>query len=587
MARNVERLQFTPSSEFLPLNSETQITPPAGVDLFLAGTKENSFFSQEIRTNSKLIDQAKQRRDLSQKIGEVFNSVVDVNMNIDQALEANLIISEQVTEVYNSLADFIQTDTNNSRIILYLPSQILPSLNSKKELPDDLITAQNKFTDIYKKAWFRLLYESDIRANFVDGDILEPEIGEPPRVRKAAHLVPTLLKCGMINKSEVLKIIEITSDNEIKHSLKEGLSETTYLKEPIPEFEISPNRARWKKQVHREESLVLTASNLAEKFQDESFSLSKETDHDKQLINLKSIFIAGENFSINNNNEKAIEFGKKYQQLIIESWQTGDLETKNIIVNGLSHWHKLAIIETETLNKLGITVPDLSLPLPINPEKIVSQDFNFLIDGVKEILQDKKLSENIYPAFLIFGSRVKGYADQDADKDLAIFFKPNTLLENRDEILELLHNKIPELNNIEKILEYWTEDRNGNLRFRQISEKIKTIIGPPQIHFLTGGIWIGSGCQKLQQDLLEQYFKLDSFGDQKEQVRLNLLRQIEIDVLQCRLMHKGYRKFYPSRIPTAIENNKLIDGKSDYWDPGFRRVATQLFLSRVFLPDLN
>ena len=37
----------------------------------------------------------------------------------------------------------------------------------------------------------------------------------------------------------------------------------------------------------------------------------------------------------------------------------------------------------------------------------------------------------------------------------------------------------------------------------------------------------------------------------------------------------------------GTKNSDLIDWKSDYWDPGYRRIATKLFLSRVFLPDLS
>jgi hypothetical protein len=29
----------------------------------------------------------------------------------------------------------------------------------------------------------------------------------------------------------------------------------------------------------------------------------------------------------------------------------------------------------------------------------------------------------------------------------------------------------------------------------------------------------------------------------------------------------------------------MVDYESAFWDPGYRRVATQIFVSRVFLPD--
>jgi hypothetical protein len=53
-------------------------------------------------------------------------------------------------------------------------------------------------------------------------------------------------------------------------------------------------------------------------------------------------------------------------------------------------------------------------------------------------------------------------------------------------------------------------------------------------------------------------------------------------------MHKGYRKNYPANKEEKLVYGDLIDFGSDFWDQGYREVATQLFLRKVFLPpDLS
>ena len=61
------------------------------------------------------------------------------------------------------------------------------------------------------------------------------------------------------------------------------------------------------------------------------------------------------------------------------------------------------------------------------------------------------------------------------------------------------------------------------------------------------------------------------------------LQAIERDLLQYRLLHKGYERHYPTTKKTA----ESIDGNSAYWDSGYRAVATKLFIDKVYIPQLN
>ena len=72
-----------------------------------------------------------------------------------------------------------------------------------------------------------------------------------------------------------------------------------------------------------------------------------------------------------------------------------------------------------------------------------------------------------------------------------------------------------------------------------------------------------------------------------EDARKNWLLEIERDTLQYRLMHKGNARHYPEQGGIQTENSGALDSESMFWDSGYRRVATQLFLKKVFLPQLE
>jgi hypothetical protein len=81
---------------------------------------------------------------------------------------------------------------------------------------------------------------------------------------------------------------------------------------------------------------------------------------------------------------------------------------------------------------------------------------------------------------------------------------------------------------------------------------------------------------------------LDSVGKTLvgRDARMVWLGELERDVLQYRLMHKGYRRFFPPRGGIDRFRAQGLDPESVFWDSGYRRLATKLFVSRVFLPQL-
>lgn len=592
MPRNIE----ASPNNFFPENliSPVEIQRPVGVDLFYSDLAE-----------------AQIRRDLSAQAANIFDRVPDVHLDLSQAVDQKLISVDEVSQFYSDLSDFISSDSNHSRLILYLPFQLLPQAGN-------LTSSQHKFVQSYQNAWIQLLFESDIRSDFVDGDILEPGLGDLPRVRKAAHLVPELLKKGITNTELIQEIIDINNqDEELKSSLSEGLSvnnTVTLVKDNstfdlttftdrlsqidkkysptsgnissqsivqkynpkfLPDSKISPERALWEKSIKREEVINQAVLQIVDlKTIDLLFTIDS-TDSAYKILGLKSIF--NQNHLIPN-----------FDSLIKKHWHDGDNQIKNTIVTGLSCWYKNKIISQDYLDSFGVKIPDLSSPFPVNLDHLISVDFKNLSQAIDKIKNNSELSEYLYPVFLTFGSKVKGYSKLDSDQDIAVIFKPHTAIEKRDSLLKLIKD-IPELKDIDKFSEIWTTQKDNQISFRSFSQVEWGIITPQEVHCILGAVWVGdsSQFQKIRHDFFQQYLDLSRFDSQKDQIRSYFLRQLENDFLQCRLMHKGYHSFYPNQISADFFDQKSIDGQSAFWDPGFRRVATQLFLSRVFLPDLS
>jgi len=612
---------------------------PIGADLFYVGAEPTNL-PLEIASDPRLLEQARERRVLYQNLRQLFDRIVDVNLDFDEAVDQGLLRPGELALAYNQMAAFLAEDDNHGRIILYLPTQFLPHLN--RPLADEaLAAAQTRFGEAYRNAWIRLLFESDCRADFTDGDILEPGMGEPERIRKAAHLAADLIERDLIWVEDIFDILAINGEEaELQSSLTEGLavaydrgiiSQTDYgkvqsllrqsscgvspeesgsLGEIIGNLEIrlktveakyetgsvyaskiSPERANWEKQVRRNEVVDQAAMAIASKLQKGEIrpeEIEAFSDNEVGLLSTsRGIIMAGEDLA-RTNLDFAREFAQGYQPLIQRNWTNGTLETRDVILSGLNHWQRLGLVEASLLDQLGIPLPDLCLPFPVKLEELAG-DFQFLLEAAVRIKADPALSAELAPLFLALGSRVKGQAGLATDFDGAVFWGPGAIWENRDAAFKRLYEAIPELRKIDKLLEYLLEDRGGRIWFRQPLEEIDTVMGARELHFLLNGVFIGdsSGFMALNKEICGRYLNLARFGEQKEEVRTSLLRQVEIDTLQYRLIHKGYSKFYPCQREESTSNSGLIDWKSDYWDPGYRRVASLLFVSRVFLPDLS
>ena len=519
---------------------------------------------------------------------------------------------EQKESILDEITEFIEHDPNNARIILYLPFELFPDLN----YPSSHI--EEKCAKTIHNAWFKLLFESDVRANFIDGDDLQTKDNKLIRTRKSAHLIPELLSRKIINKTEILNLQKINNDIEIEKSIKEGLSVGKIMEndtkiDPINIEEIAINfdskieqvnlqhknnsqyllsidkkRSEWEKSTQIDELIDDTAKQLANKLITNQIIPDTITKKFNNIVLIRSLTKALEIFSFNN--EKIpLELKNILVSKLQKLWKEGTQLEKEEVFISINHLVHLNVISIKISKEMGIEVPDLSLSLPINIDNFFKKDGESIAKAAEKIAKNPFLKEKIFPFILVFGSRLKGYSNLSADFDFAVFLKPNTNWKERNKILSTIKKDIPEIGNSDRLLEFWTEIKNDSYNLRSTHLNTENVVGAKQIHFIFGGTWIGCGkeMKKIYGDLSRRYLDLSRFGNQKQEARRILLRQIELDILQYRLMHKGFRKIYPRMDRSPLKNGELIDWKSDFWDQGYRKIATLLFLNKVFLPDLS
>ena len=151
---------------------------------------------------------------------EFFRAVPDPTREIAVAVDSGEVAPDVVTDLFWQLTTFLEADASHARVILYLPFALIPPRgwgNGSAELE----SAADQFVHAYEKSWRALLTENDVRANFVDGNILEPEFAPDGQemVKKAAHLIPWLAEKGVVSVHEMLALAESTSDDVLRQSI--------------------------------------------------------------------------------------------------------------------------------------------------------------------------------------------------------------------------------------------------------------------------------------------------------------------------------------------------------------------------------
>ncbi len=459
------------------------------------------------------------------------------------------------------------TNPDSARVALYLPESWLPD----ETMPE--------YREVFLDAWWSLLGHVDQRADFVDGDI--GELGGTnirPLVNKAAHMIPMLKRHGLVTDDEVAYIAERTDSDVLKASIGDVHSSPVPKPLPIRMADISrvrqqlveesmygndsPARRRWL-SAHLTDTVVRDAAR-SRSHHDIELLLATHDRLDTQIA-LHALARQIRLGTVPPEESAIIE--RAY-----ESTNHPDVRARSARL--LRQLYHAGVIERSLLEARDIDIPRLTGPLSENLVSIQPK-IEYFEKVVTEIVSRPLLSENLYPVVVIGGSRLKGYGESSADVDTVVFFRPDAVdsAEFRDAFDRLFQSDRP--------VEAHLIDTPAGVRLPE-EEAAVGHMANDWSHVLYSMAWLGDDetVGLLRRELAADY---QTDGG----LRHLALRRLEQDSLQYRLMHKGYERQYVVQSDDIAIAPDAIDSQSVYWDPGYRRLATQLFAEKVRLPRVR
>lgn len=607
---------------------------------------ENECIPGEIKTSTAAKRQSTERLELVEQLNVIFKPQVSPILTIPTRIHTGDITIEFAIHFYQNLIEFLDSEPYNKRLILYLSFELLPELtwrSSSKRLNEVIFD----FVQVYIKNWKLLIYEYDLEADFIDGDLLDNLHikGLSPRVSKACHLIPILVEKGLLSvQKDVLEVIKKSDNPIIRNSTADALTALARLgllsKTDIQSMKRSSdgliqNMAMIIENMSLEEKrLDIDKEDLFTFLANMERELQKEPEshfHDGSIKNEKRIA-----WEKTRNAEKMIDiYAGKLSTYYLATYTIDIPEIIDLIKSDSSDYYKAVIVTAirnfcvelsianlhqsivvanmvlREFKKIYKTAPDYtreSIEVTFNhwancklitnkrhidsrrlERRILDSDIEAISDVeklkkfTKVVLHSEQLSTLIFPVTILYGSKVKGYAkSKTADSDIAIFVKPGITLEQRTLIQDLVTKALQDSGLSLQPIEFWLDQKNDCLEIHNFDFFDNLLGDSSLVHVLFNGIWIGSSkvMSEISQKIIPPYLKVSDD-------RNTWLKELERTVLQYRLMHKGYSRFYPRVSGIITKEFSDIRGDSTFWDTNFRRLATKLFLSNVYIPLLE
>ena len=149
------------------------IAPPA-VESFLSMDAAREVWPEHITENQEFQSRIESRQQLNEHLDAVIDNLPAPNITLEDAIVQGYLTEAQVTDLYSSMSDLLENGSDYRRIILYTPFEFLPDKKWRASTPG-LQQQTQRFSTAYMSAWKGLLATHDVRANFVDGDVLDVE----------------------------------------------------------------------------------------------------------------------------------------------------------------------------------------------------------------------------------------------------------------------------------------------------------------------------------------------------------------------------------------------------------------------------
>lgn len=423
----------------------------------------------------------------------------------------------------------------NYRLALYLPMSLIPEANDLR-----INQSTDEFVDQFLHSWYKLLTIHEPRANYTDGDLhMSPDT---PMIVPAAYLTPALIKKGLVaaNSPHGDNLRPIASN-------------------------ISPDQRRmnWIKKEQERQRIQKFGAAFSQKILKNGVSSFDIND-----TSFDQIVIVGLGKAIETAKSPEMArhiFEDSYQQF---SQAVQNAEHYDIATIVLRRLFNLGFISASELHGFNICPTNLYGPiLSLNLFSRLPE-----IKSLESLLRtDSELLKIIYPTMVLYGSALKGYGSPDSDLDTIVFIRPELCpINDLQRVERILDEKLP------GTAYCWLKQMNSINEAHKLLKihDVKPEANDPRVrteydaHNLFSGVWIGdTGTKKKLCD--ELLVPISRSGDQR---LLTVLRQeMERNLLQYRLLHRGYETYYPTTDPTFL-------------DEGYRMLATKLYLSNVFIP---
>ncbi len=555
-----------------------------------------SFEDTTLWKNNKIATQARKRKALS----SAFKDLIDPITYLPSAQPTAIEIFRRA-KFYDLLSEYLENNPEYHRLLLYFPFEFIPE---KISIGNATIKkAEQRFRDIYFSIWKSLLSFYDVRANFIDGDILEGE-KKLERVVKAAHFIPILIRKGLLDQKELKKIRD-TNDDILKKSItdiirssrtetiirknifslddiKENLS-LNILSINLNEFKpATEKRLKWLQEKNRQNYIIKAGRRICELSKDKDIVADLASSlYTYETSAIKEAVMEGIREMIEDAAKTSLSQAKmifrNFEQYLLPIKDDENLNRN--LIKLLNRLYRLKVITKEQVEDFNVIIPNLSGSFLKN-----IQD-NFDERLFKNILSDFErhgLLNYILPIIIVFGSRLKGYGNSKSDTDVGIFVRTMVNLDERPEIRNSIKEIISDNGLNGEVMDFWLNDYG-------ISDYIDEVPVTGRSYWtniLFNSAWIGEKIviKEMYSRILTKYF-----SDDKKILGLlarnRFLEYMEHDLLQYRLMHSGYDNFFPP-FTNYDQTPKGTDTNSAFWSPGYRGLATELFLNKVFLPKL-
>lgn len=612
-------------------------TAPA-VESFTNPEQATLIWPEAILENPEFQEQTEKQRLLIESF-RTITAELPIAINIENALENHRVTEEELARFYTQLCEYIESDEAHARLVLYFPFELLP-VKKSEGVSALLNESAERFINTYKTAWENQLNFHEVRANFSDGDVLEQELlrGDHPRVVKATHLIPSLIERGILSFQEIIEYAENSSDPLVKEGVLDAfeivfdrqlastkeLDELKNSKDTTLKNGYNLLRAHQAEIKEHTENVHESFSSIANDLEMQLHNIATyEPEHStpartawlrkeaiqKALSNtakrVEATLEAGANLPepetltpvsiracIDALRQASLTDATIYRKHLhwLEKVENNehDADTTDALSKLYAHLHATQVIEDTELDLHEVAIPKLAGPFSENL-KPIEPFLKEISQMSKSIENDPYLGERVYPVTLVFGSQLKGYGTKNADADVAVFIRPGV---DRNERTELEHG-LSKIFAHEKIggkaVLFWIDKTDEGLKVHNWSAEANSDGKSSWIHVLLGAAWEGdkNSILELHQELLTNYFYDPNTMLEGKPTRDRWLEEMERDTLQYRLLHKGFERYYPINSPMDTSHGDAIDGQSAFYDPRYRRIATELYLSRIFLPKLE